>query len=278
WFATADAHSRVGNSVVVRTVDGRAKKVEGNPGFPINHGKSDARAQAAVQSLYHPDRIKQPMIPVGQRGEGRYEVIDWEQALTLLVNKLGAANSFDLITSRLTGTEAEIASSFTSLLGGRHRVHEAMEDTNFREAIKKIFGVTTTPHFDIGNAGIVLSFGADFLGTWGSPVMYSQAYHKMRSGKRGRLTQIEPRMSLSGASADRWVHVKPGQEGALALSIAQVIIAEQLVDSAVWAEAVEAIGGVQALTNYAPDAVTQITGVPTGQIQEIAREFVELQP
>ena len=62
WFATADAHSRVGNSFVVRTVDGRAKKVEGNPGFPVNQGKSDARAQAAVQSLYHPDRIKQPLI------------------------------------------------------------------------------------------------------------------------------------------------------------------------------------------------------------------------
>ena len=93
WFATADAHSNVGNSVVVRTVDGRAKKVEGNPAFPINQGKTDVRAQAAVQSLYHPDRIKTPMIPAGSRGDGRYEEITWERALDILGAAIGPAGS-----------------------------------------------------------------------------------------------------------------------------------------------------------------------------------------
>jgi molybdopterin-containing oxidoreductase family iron-sulfur binding subunit len=278
WFATADAHSRFGNSVVVRTVDGRAKKVEGNPGFPINQGKTDVRAQAGVQSLYHPDRIKEPMIPAGTRGDGRYEVIGWERALDMLVSKLGAANSFQLITSRLTGTEAGVAAAFTELFGGRHLVHETVENTNFQAAVQKIFGASNTPHFDIGNAGVVLSFGADFLGTWGSPVMYSEAYRQLRGGERGRLTQIEPRMSLTGASADRWIYVKPGQEGALALSIAQVIVAEALVDNKIWREAVDAIGGVDVLNLYAPDVVTGRTGVPVSLIQTIAREFVERQP
>ena len=278
WFATADAHSRYGNSVVVRTVDGRAKKVEGNPGFPVNNGKSDARAQAAVQSLYHPDRIKNPMIPAGNRGDGRYEEIAWEQALDLLVTKLGAANSFHLITPRLTGTEAGVAAAFTDLFGGDHLVYETIENTNFQAAVHKVLGANNTPHFDLGNSGIVLSFGADFLGTWGSPVMYSQAYHQLRSGERGRLTQIEPRMSLTGASADRWIYVKPGQEGALALSIAQVIVAEALVDHEVWREVLEAVGGVDVLNLYAPDLVTERTGVPVRLIQEIAREFVERQP
>ena len=57
WFATADAAAGWGNSVVVRTIDGRAKKVEGNPEFPINRGKAHVRSQAGVQSLYHPDRL-----------------------------------------------------------------------------------------------------------------------------------------------------------------------------------------------------------------------------
>ena len=271
WFATADAHSRAGNSVVVRTVDGRAKKVEGNPDFPINQGKTSARAQAGVQSLYHPDRIKDAMVPAGKRGDGRYEVIGWERALDMLVTRLGEANSFDLITSRLTGTEAGVAAAFTELLGGRHLVHETIENVNFQAAVRKIFGASNTPHFDLGNSGIVLSFGADFLGTWGSTVMYSQAYHRFRGGERGRLTQIEPRMSLTGASADRWIYVKPGQEGALALSIAQVIVAEALVDAEIWREAVAAVGGVEMLNRYAPDLVTERTGVPVSLIQTIAR-------
>jgi menaquinone reductase, molybdopterin-binding-like subunit len=278
WFATADAHSNVGNSVVVRTVDGRAKKVEGNPAFPINQGKTDVRAQAGVQSLYHPDRIKTPMIPAGKRGDGRYEEINWERALDMLGAAIGPAGSFHLVTSRLTGTEALVAGAFADLVGGEHMVYEPVENGTFQAAVKKILGVDNTPHFDIANAGTVLSFGADFLGTWGSSVMYSQAYSRLRGGNRGRLTQLETRMSMTGASADNWIYVKPGQEGALALSIAQVIVAEALVHFDVWRDAVAAIGGVDVLNKYAPDVVAERTGVPVATVQEVAREFVDRQP
>ena len=278
WFATADAHSNFGYSVVVRTVDGRAKKVEGNPAFPTNQGKTDVRAQAGVQSLYHPDRIKRPMIPAGNRGDGKYEEITWERALDMLGGAIGPAGSFHMVTSRLTGTEARVTAAFTDLVGGDHLIYEPLENATFQEAVSRILGVDNTPHFDFVNAGIVLSFGADFLGTWGSPVMYSQAYSKMRGGDRGRVTQIETRMSLTGASADRWVYVKPGQEGAIALSIAQVIVAEALVEPDVWRDAVAAIGGVDVLNKFAPDLIAEQTGVPVVAIQAMAREFVERQP
>src|SRR4029079_7135078 len=86
-----------------------------------------------------------------------------------------------------------------------------------------------------------ISFGADFLGTWNSPVAQSAAYGAMRQGRpgvRGAFAQVESRMSLTGANADEWVPVKPGTEGALALGLAHVLVASNLAtgDSALFLE------------------------------------------
>ena len=87
------------------------------------------------------------------------------------------------------------------------------------------------PTFDLANARYVLSFGADFLGTWNSPVAHSAAYGDMRQGRagiRGSFVQVEPRMSQTGANADEWVPAQPGTEGALALGLAHVIMSATL--------------------------------------------------
>ena len=87
------------------------------------------------------------------------------------------------------------------------------------------FGREQLPTFDLANARYVLSFGADFLGTWNSPVAQSAAYGHMRQGRpgiRGSFVQVEARMSQTGANADEWVPVTPGTEGVLALGIAHV--------------------------------------------------------
>src|SRR6185295_18210330 len=83
----------------------------------------------------------------------------------------------------------------------------------------------------LARSRFVLSFGADFLGTWNSPVSQSAAYGAMRQGRpgvRGMFVQVESRMTLTGANADQWVPVKPGTEGVLALGLAHVILANKL--------------------------------------------------
>jgi molybdopterin-containing oxidoreductase family iron-sulfur binding subunit len=89
------------------------------------------------------------------------------------------------------------------------------------------------PTFDIGNSRYVLAFGADFLGTWNSPVTQSVGYGEMRHGKlqnkpvqRGKFVQFESRMSQTGANADEWIPINPGTEGVLALGLAHVIMKE----------------------------------------------------
>lgn len=280
WFATASAHVDWGESVVVRTVDGRAKKVEGNPEFPINQGKTHVRSQAGVQSLYHPDRLKWPMRR-RSRGSDDFEQIGWLSALDILAENFGPPRDSILITGRIGGTTARLASWLMNSLGGRHLVYEPLETTALRESIRKVFGVEQTPHFDIGNAHYVLSFGADFLGTWVSPVQYSLGYSRFRHGagrERGLLTQIEPRMSMTGSNADRWVYVNPGHEGSVALSIAHAIVSEGLVGEDVWGAALEAVGGREALAGYAPETVASASGVSAENIKTIAHEFASHQP
>ena len=280
WFATSCAHSSCGNSVVVRTIDGRAKKVEGNPEFPVNQGKLNVRSQAGVQSLYHPDRLTVPQRRRGLRGAGDFEALEWPEGLDLLTERLADAGSVVVITGPISGTRARIARDFAAAFGGEHVVYEPLESTVWRKTVQDGLGARRLPYLDIANAGSILSFGADFLATWLSPTQYGVGYGEFRQGhgRRGRLIQVEPRMSMTGANADSWVYVHPGQEGALALSIAQVIAAEGLVPPDSWFNAVSAVGGLEALNAYAPDLVSARTGVPVERIQEIAREFASHQP
>ena len=89
------------------------------------------------------------------------------------------------------------------------------------------FGHAQLPTFDLARARFVISFGADFLGTWNSPVAQALRYGDMRRGRpgvRGSFVQVESRMTQTGANADEWVPARPGTEGVLALGLAHVIL------------------------------------------------------
>ena len=88
------------------------------------------------------------------------------------------------------------------------------------------YGREQMPTFDLARSRYVIGFGADFLGTWNSPVSQSAGYGAMRQGRpgmRGMFVQVESRMSLTGANADQWIPVRPGAEGVLALGLAGVV-------------------------------------------------------
>src|SRR6185369_13584781 len=145
--------------------------------------------------------------------------------------------------------------------------------------------------FDIARARYLLSFGARFLETWHSPVMYSLAYGQFRQASpRGKLVQVEPRMSLTGANADEWLPASVGTEGLVALAVAQVMIREGLVtnslplpdlpdlrSSSVKSEAGGASPQKQ-LETYAPEQTSEQTGISSQTIIRIAREFAASQP
>ena len=109
--------------------------------------------------------------------------------------------------------------------------YQPFDEAVLRQANLLSFGHAALPTFDLARADYVISFGADFLGTWNSPVAQSIGYGEMRQGRPGRrakFVQVESRMSQTGANADEWIPCRPGTEGALALGIAHVILSEKL--------------------------------------------------
>ena len=209
---------------------GGPKRFREIPCTPLNLGKQSARCEAGLQAVYHPDRVAGPMRRVGLRGSGQFTAVDWEWGLDTLRDALrDKGNGLTMITEPLRGNLGMVASRFATAFGGRHLGFEAMDNITYRRAIQNLFQQELLPDFDLEHTSVLLSFGADFLSTWVSPTRWNRGYGEFRQGEgreRGTLYQVEPRFSMTAANADRWLPVKPGMEGHVALSLAYVIISE----------------------------------------------------
>ncbi len=290
WYATTCRWCPTGEGIVVKVMEGRAKKVEGNVDHPINRGTHSARCEAGLQALYHPDRIRGPLVRSGERGSGRFEEISWTDAigrLTLQLRRLsdsGDQSALAMVTEPLAGHTGMVAERFLARYGGRRVSYEPLERTVLRSVVKRVFDQDVMPDLDVERAAYVLSFGADWLNTWISPVRYSRGYGEFRQGdrKRGTFVHADSRFSMTAANADRWLHVEPGSEGVLALSIAQVIVSEGLGNSAAADELTD--GGYIDLDAFAPERVASkiSTAVPSDRmaddIRQVARGFAEHRP
>ena len=251
-----------------------AKKLEGQPEHPVSRGALCVRGQAAIQTTYHPDRIRGPLKRRGARGSGDYTEISWDDAIAELVaqlDKLADRKSLAFVTRARRSRRVDLIAEFLERFGARPPIgFEVFGDDVLRRANAISFGREQLPTFDLARAHAVISFGADFLGTWNSPVAHGAAFGAMRQdrpGVRGAFVQVESRMSLTGASADEWVPVKPGTEGVLALGIAHVLVANSL-----------GTGNASALASYAPESVEKITGVPARRIERLARDLGSRRP
>jgi anaerobic selenocysteine-containing dehydrogenase len=276
FYATAAPFGAASEGLLVRVMEGRAKKVEGNPDYPMNTGKHGLRAESLLQAAYHPDRITGPL---ARRGKGgAFERISWEDAINRLTSLLGEAEagSVLLAVNPARGELASMINRFAAGSGAAVAGFDPADQTVLRAAVKRVFGQDALPTFDLAHAGHVLSFGADILGTWVDPTHFSRGYGEMRQGghARGTLTVVDSRFSLTAAAADQWVYAKPGTEGLLALSIAQVIIDEGLGDAAA-SSRLTGGRGAGALAAYRPSVVANEIGISAEQIVSIAHEFAD---
>ncbi|MFZ2949049.1 MAG: molybdopterin-dependent oxidoreductase, partial [Desulfuromonadaceae bacterium] len=289
YYASSCTLCPAGCGILVRVSDGRAKKIEGNPDHPVNRGRLCARGQAILQELYHPDRIQQPLKLTGPRGSGEFQAISWDEGLSLLTARLKelqrepATGSLAMLTPQLSGTLAALAGDFMRSFGSSHLVsYDLLAPDWLRLAGRQSFGQPALPFYDLADTRYLLSFGADFVESHLSPVQYGNAFGRMRQGRdtvRGHFTYVGGRMSLTGASADRWMPSRPGSEGALALGMARLILAESLFDRTSLAEnGFKANELLDRLKEYDLQRVSGLTGLAKESIAEVAREFATTRP
>ena len=271
YFNSTCAQCDAGCNITGRIREGRVLKLEGNPKSAINRGKTCGLGQAGVQNHYNPDRVRAPLLRTGNSGEA----ITWEKAYALIDEKLKgvSGNEVAFLTGGMSGHTKVLLGNYMDSLGSKnHFVYEAIGPAVLRAANKKSYGVEM-PRFNISKARVVLSFGADFLGAWVSPVNFSQQYAQFRKGtdghQRGVLVQVESKMTITGANADRWLVVRPGTEGILALGIINVLSGLGVKISSDVAAAVKA---------YDKDRVSKDTGVSAVQIDKLAIMLKERTP
>lgn len=234
-FATTCRECPAGCGMHVRHRDGRATKAEGNPLHPVNRGRLCPRGQSALQGLYDPDRVTRV---VQRTGQGKEFQNSWEAALDAISGRLKAGDRVAVISSLQTGSLAEVMKAFADTLGGgRLLMYEAFNHEALKAAHEQVFGLPIIPSYDIDECELLLSFGADFLETWISPVSFAAQFAAMH-GYRGRDTAspeervaamnrfiyVGPRLSMTAANADEFVQVPAGTERLVALALVKIIV------------------------------------------------------
>lgn len=301
WMPTICGQCIGGCGILVRVIDGWAVNIAGNPLHPLNRGTLCPKGIAGIQGLYDPDRIRSPLKRTGNRGEGRFEPISWDEALSTLTQALKEIRQKEethrlvVMGGRYRGLMRSLWDRFLRSFGSPNYIdHQFRWEDPPLEGLFLTQGIHDLPAYDIENAHYILSFGSGMLESFWSPVQMLRGYGHFRRGRpgvRGRLVQIDSRLSYTAIKADEWIPVQPGTEGILALGIAHMIIKEGLYHKEFIAE--QSFGfdrwtgqdGLEypgfkefILSEYEPAIVSRRTGVPIDQIIRLAREFSSNQP
>ena len=218
WYATTCRECPAGCGVIAKNREGRAIKVEGNPLHPINRGSLCMRGQAAVQAVYHPDRLKTPLLRDGDD----WRPVSFAEAETMLKNRIEAAPGQARFVSELIGDVlyAAMAGFQNAAESPAPLLFEPYAYEALKAANRAVFGVDGLPSYRMEEADCLVSLGADFLETWLSPVEYAgkfKAIHAVHDDQKAPFFHVAPFLSLTGANADAWLSCRPGAEAVVAM-------------------------------------------------------------
>jgi Fe-S-cluster-containing dehydrogenase component/anaerobic selenocysteine-containing dehydrogenase len=224
YYASSYVNGNEYCSIIVKTRDGRPIKIEGNPESSITRGGTSARIQASVLDLYDGNRFHGPL------KEGKS--VSWDSIDIEIIGKLKKVveekGSIVLLTPTIfsPSTEAVIKSFLKKFPGSEWVQYDAISYSALLEANKISFGKQVIPDYRFDKADLIVSFGADFLGTWLSPVEYIKQYSSRRIPENDMNwhIQLESNLSLTGSNADKRYQIKPSQEISILLNIYKEII------------------------------------------------------
>lgn len=209
-------------SILVKTREGRPIKIEGNALSSVTRGGTSARVQASVLSLYDKERVQDPL--AGNK-KIAWDALD-KNIIADLQNISSKGGQIRIVSNTIISpsTKNAINAFISKYPGTQHIQYDPNSKFSLIEANRLSFGAGVIPSYDFSKANVVVSFSADFLGTWLSDVEYNKQYSKTRkigSQKKemSRHYQYESLLSLTGANADYRTPIKASQEG---LAVAQL--------------------------------------------------------
>lgn len=213
-YATVCPGCPAGCGVLAKVRDGRPVKLEGNPDHSLSRGALCAVGQASILSLYDSHRLRQPL---ASSKPSTWEETDRAigEALAMIRSQKGVVR---VLTPTLTSPTLlqQIRSFVGSFDGGRHVVFDPLSASAILDAHEALFGLRALPQMRFEKAPVVVSFDADFLGTWISPAAFTRGYQAGRAedghpSESAWHAQLESHMSLTGAKADERIRLAPDE-------------------------------------------------------------------
>lgn len=270
--------------IVVKSVNGRVYKIDGNPKDPKSRGMLCARGQGGVSALYDPDRLKQPMIRVGQRGEGKFKTVTWSEALDYTAQQLKKVKdtygpesvAFFGSTSGAFWFTDYLSQSFGSVNSAKPSVSMCTSPRD--EAALITYGQAIGGHepVDWESTRCMVLLGSHIGEDARNTMMQDLANARARGA---RLVVVDPRFSSAATKADTWLPIKPGTDTALLLAWMNVLIAENLYDAVFiqkWTVGFEQLAAH--VKDKTPEWAAPITDLSADQIRETARELGRNRP
>ncbi len=279
--------------------DGRLVKVEGQPESIRSEGVMCAKGQAGVNQLYDPDRVLYPMKRVGERGEGQWKRISWDEALTELSGRLkklrddGTPEKFMFHYGRMKASSSKLIKSVFLATYGTGTVgnHTSICEGGKWTAQELTWGAHYD-NWDFDNTRFVLNFGSNVFEAHTNHIPTAQRLIRAMADRSVRMVTFDVRLSNTAAKSTEWVPIRPGTDLAVALAMCNVVMSEDLYSGegekflkfckatadpdATVADKVAALKAH--LARYTPEWAEGISGVGADKIRSLARAFATAKP
>ena len=257
--------------------DGKFTRVAGMKESPKNRGALCPKAHAAPQWVYSPDRLTHPLKRTGQKGEGKFQKITWDEAIGIIADtlkrqkqKYGPESLAMLSPARRT--YSEYLYRFLIAHGSPNYGHSGICMVQRLFAFKYTLG--DFPVADIKNSDLVIYWGRQPI--YSGPAQMSAKGMVMAKERGAKIVSIKPTVEPDAGMADIWVPIRPGTDAALGLAMLNVVVNEDLVDKAFvekWCYGYNRFK--KHVQQYPPQWAENITGLPSQQIIDIARMYAQ---
>lgn len=265
--------------LLVEIIDNKVVKVKGDPDHPFTRGKLCPKMVHYEKTVYSPNRLTQPLLRTGPKGTKQYQPISWDEALEQIKNR------WEKIIDQY-GSEAILPYSYAGTMGlvqrncgtaffnrlGASRLERTICSSAKGYGWSAVMGSTQAPHPDE-------AIDSDLIILWGTNALATNIHflHNVREAKKqgAQVWLIETHQTPTAKVSDRVILVRPGSDGALALGLMHVIVRDGLIDEQFIAEHVLGFEELksQVLPEYTPEAVSQITGLDSSLIEELANLY-----
>ncbi|GKT09710.1 molybdopterin-dependent oxidoreductase [Desulforhabdus sp. TSK] len=272
-----------GCALLVGVEDNRIVQIKGDPEGYLNKGYTCYKGRVSADRLSHPDRLRHPLKRSGERGEGKWQRISWEEALDeiagnlLRIKEQHGARAVGFGVGMPKGLEHFVLIRLANLFGSPNVV--ASQDVC--HAPREVTGVHTCgfyPVADLHNpTRVILSWASNLLSTSEEGQIAGLLLDQLKNG--ARLIVVDPRRTELAEKAELWLQLRPGTAQALALGFLHVVIEEELYDKEFVEQFTDGFEDLAAhVRRYSPETVAEITWVPADLIRRAARLYAEAKP